>query len=366
MASLYSVNLTPFKHSGELKEEWLDLEQRADCPFFLSWTWISSWLEVNAPCCHILRVSFDGQLVGLGLITRSDLSAFNRFPSSRIHLHQMGNTTQDQVWTEYNGFLYDSEHRSQSIKAGLNFLQSSFPAWDELVIGAITKSEAGFIEMHSGLERHDLWQSATFGVNLKQLAEKQTDYLSSLSRNTRYQIRRSIKRYEKQGGLTLSYASSCSQALEYLNEVAPFHLNRWGSSVEGSGFANSNFVQFHQTLIKNAWGENQIDFIKLTCKDRVVGYFYNFKYRGKVYFYLSGLVKENDPCLKPGLSGHALSIQRYIDDDYQYYDFMGGNERYKASLGDKHDDLFQVAYQKPRLKFKAEHLLRYIKKRIIK
>mgnify|MGYP000226269683 CR=1 FL=1 len=84
-------------------------------------------------------------------------------------------------------------------------------------------------------------------------------------------------------------------------------------------------------------------------------------YRGTVYFYLSGLCSEENPKLKPGLSGHSLCIQEYVDKGFKYYDFMGGDDRYKASLGKKQGELYQISLQQDRLKFKIENVLRKIK-----
>ena len=361
MSNKYSVTLQPLDEVMNLEQEWLDLEARSNCSFFLSWPWISSWVETFDPECFVLRAEYDGRVVLLALLTKSHFSAPFRFPSTRLHIHQKGNAICDQIWTEYNGFLSEPDHQEAAILAAIDFLQENFSSWDELVVGAITKKSADLLENGLGLERHDLWKTPSYGVNLSALRDKQQDYLSSLSSNTRYQIRRSLKLYQESGGLELCHAPDLDSALNYLRDVAPLHLHRWGDGVSQSGFANERFVAFHENLIKSAWANNQIDFIKILCGSQVVGYFYNFIYRDTVYFYLSGLVREENSKLKPGLCGHALSIQYYLDSGLRYYDFMGGNERYKANLGEQHDELFQVAFRKKRAKFKIESFLRRVK-----
>ena len=313
----------------------------------------------------MLKVHQNQNQVALALMTRSRSSQWNRFPSSRIHIHQKGNEVCDQIWTEYNGLLVSDEHRTSAISAAMTYLQASFPDWDELVVGAVTKEEADILESTSALNRHDLWCCAVFGVDLQKVAENESGYLANLSKNTRYQIRRSLKLYEEStGAIQLLPAQDLSEALTYLEEVAHFHLARWGREIGESGFANPGFVKFHQNLIKESWGNQQIDFIKILSGDRVLGYFYNFLYRGTVYFYLSGLCPETDPKLKPGLSSHSLCIQNYADKGFKYYDFMGGDDRYKASLGEQQGELYQISLQRNRLKFKIENLLRKIKQSI--
>jgi len=361
MSNEYTVTLHALEDVTNLEEEWLSLEARCNCSFFLSWTWISSWVNTFKPECHVLKVQYAGSVVSLALLTKSRFSAPFRFSATRLHIHQKGNAICDQVWTEYNGFLVESAHETQSIQASMGFLSKHFSDWDELVVGAVTKKDAALLQSTSGLERHDLWSSPSYGVDLKKIRDNQQDYLGSLSSNTRYQIRRSFRLYEQEGELSLIHATDLDTALEYLNDVAPLHLKRWGEGISQSGFANANFVAFHENLIKIAWPKKQIDFIKVQSGTRVVGFFYNFVYRGTVYFYLSGLAREGNSKLKPGLCGHALSIQYYLDLGLNYYDFMGGDERYKANLGEQHDELFQIALKQPLFKFKVETLLRKIK-----
>lgn len=364
MSEHYTVTLDPLENVAQLESEWLDLENRSDCSFFLSWTWVGTWLQTFEPSCFVLRVNAPDRLVSLALITESKFSAPFRFSASRLHIHQKGNALCDQIWTEYNGFLCEPAIRSEAVSLAMKYLVDSFPGWDELVIGAITKEDAEVLEKSSGLVRRDLWEAPSFGVDLQRLRMHDEDYLSTLSKNTRHQIRRSIRLYGESGGLELIQASSAEEALGFLSDVGPLHLRRWGDGLSQSGFANPRFVSFHEALIRNGWPKGEIDFIKVKSGTRVLGYFYNFLYRNKVYFYLSGLLKESDSKLKPGLCGHVISIQHYIDHNYDYYDFMGGNERYKASLGVKHDDLFQVSLQKNQLKFKIEDSLRAVKRYI--
>lgn len=363
----YSVSLVPLDDVAVVEKEWLDLEARSSCSFFLSWTWIGTWLSVIEPHCDVLRVHFKEQLVGLALVTRSQHSAFNHFPSSRIHFHQKGNALCDQIWTEYNGMLSVEDHQNASMIASLRYLEKEFSDWDELVISAVTEEVAELMEGATDLTRQDLWQSPTFGVDLQQLKQLGSNYLDSLSRNTRYQIRRSLRLYQSRNndtGLKLVFADSCAEALTYLDEVAPLHLDRWGSGLSESGFTNESFVAFHRELIRRGWPDGRIDFIKVKSGAKVIAYIYNFLYRGTVYFYLSGIAAETEPKLKPGLCSHALCIQHYLDKGYKYYDFMGGDDRYKASLGKRRDELYKITLQKDKLKFKVEDFLRSLKNRL--
>lgn len=365
----YHLRIVPLsEYSGSngsgLLEDWRILEESAHTTFFLSWSWIASWLESYAPDADVLCVRYNNELVGLSLLCKSTFSGWKRFTSRRLHINQTGNSELDQIWTEYNGILCSSAHETPVQLLLMSYLVDHYADWDELQIGAVTKTLANTLHESSDLTRLDLWHSPSYGVDLNVLRARHIDFLDSLSRNTRYQIRRSLKLYAISDAITLKFASSEEEALLFFNEIGPLHITRWGGGSGESGFANPHFISFHTSLISNAFKLKQIDLIKIQCGDRTLGYLYNFLYRGRVYFYLSGLVSENDAKLKPGLCAHSLAIQHYLDSGYCFYDLMGGNDRYKSSLGSVHEYLFQISLQKKHFKFKVESYLRKVKQRL--
>jgi hypothetical protein len=362
----YTHSVVPLKSYTSLPEDWLWLETRTETSFFLSWSWIGTWLKSYFPniddaSVDVLCVHYNGELVALSLLYKSVFSQWKRFSSKRLHINQTGNPVLDQIWTEYNGLLCLSEHEAAVYSSAIVYLIKHYDGWDELQVGAITKKLADNLHETSGLSRLDLWDSPSYGVDLVDLKEKKIDFLDSLSRNTRYQIRRSLKLYADQGGIKLQFATNEFEALQYFQEISPLHMEKWGKKPGESGFSNPEFMKFHKNLISVAFQLKQVDLIKIYCGERVLGYLYNFLYKGKIYFYLSGLVSEQDSKLKPGLCAHALVIQHYMDKGYVFYDFMGGKDRYKSSLGSEHEKLYHISLQKDRLKFKVESFLRHVK-----
>lgn len=350
---------------ASLESEWLDLEARSNNYFFLSWTWVQAWLETYEPTVDVLKVIHQDRIVGMVLIAKGEEVRFGVLNSNAIYFQQTGVPTEDQIWIEYNSILVDETHHTGAIEATCQFLVQYYKGWDELILGAVTESEATLIEDACGLSRHDLWEAPTYGVDLAAIRESGQDYLSTLSRNTRYQIRRAIKRYTESGEIKLVSAPSVEAAISCFDEIGPLHIARWGAEPDQSGYANSRFVDFHKKLIEIAWPKGQIDVTKIAVDGKPIGYFYNFIYRGRVYFYLSGLVVESDNTLKPGLLGHALCIQNYIKKGYDFYDFMGGGERYKASMATEQQKLFKISLQKKMLKFEIEKLGRRLKHKVL-
>ena len=338
---------------------WQSLEARATPNFFLSWQWVDAWLTSFNPVCRLVQIHCESTLVGLGLLTCSEDVRHGILHSRVLRLGRTGNAAQDQIWIEYNGLLLDRQHEQCAPAALLHHLLQQND-WDEFELGASDKDML-LRYAHPDCTAITRWSAPAYGVNLAALRAANTDYLASLSRNTRYQINRSHKLYATGATLTFNVHSTPDAIMAIWPQLAQLHQARWGNAPGQSGFANPDFVRFHQHLIRNGNADDRVELCTLSRDDELLGCLYNFLYKGRVYFYLSGLRAEADPHLKPGLLLHAMAIQHYRERHFDYYDFMGGAARYKQSLGSQHCELQLVSFQRPRLKLKLEQLARRIK-----
>jgi CelD/BcsL family acetyltransferase involved in cellulose biosynthesis len=356
-----TVTQCPVDDFAGLQSRWMDLETRAQPTVFLSWQWLGPWLAVYKPAADVLQVTDEGRLIGLGLVVENNERRHGVLRSRCLRLHQTGFKLQDQIWIEYNGFLAEHGREEDVARACINFLCRERPLWDEFVIGAIDSGEADFYARVSGLHRHTRWEAPCYGVNLAELRLAGKHYLDSLSRNCRYQINRAHRLYESRGRVELVRPDTVEEALTIFDSIGPRHLERWGDGPDQSGFANPAFVRFHRELIRMQWPLGGVDLVSVKAGDDVIASFYNLLHDSVVYFYLGGMMTEKDNKLKPGLLGHSLCIEDYRHHGFRYYDFMGGEERYKANLGQHHRQLVQIALQRPRFKLKLENAMRQAK-----
>jgi len=239
------------------------------------------------------------------------------------------------------------------------------PQWDEFIVGAIDAEEARHYAELTGLFAHLRWEAPCYGVDLDALRRSGQHYLDTLTRNTRYQINRSHRLYEAWGAVELVRPDSAEEAVAIFDSIGPLHLNRWGAGPDQSGYANPDFVRFHRSLIQDQWASGGVDLVSVKAGDDMIASFYNLLYDQKVYFYLGGMKTEPDNRYKPGLLGHSLCIEDYRHHGFHYYDFMGGDERYKTQLGSLHKQLVQVSLQRDRFKLKLEDVMRKARNRLL-
>ena len=353
----FEVEISHSYNIEDLQQQWLFIQEGQNLPFFLTWSWISCWLDVYSPNLVIISARYKNQIVAIGLFTCSTQFRHGFVKSRQYRLHQMGDPLLDQIWMEYNDFICIDKYRVAAVNACIQTLQRSDSNWDEIILSMISTSRAGHIQKAiSG--SHILFTNQCFSKNLDSIKGKQKQYLATLNSNTRYQIRRSIRLYQQSyGEIEYQFAQDIEEALALFHEAGKYHVLRW----EDSGFKNKQFILFHENLIKKSIVNNSIDLMKITSGDTTIAILY-FHLVGKdVYFYLQGVNYESNQKLKPGLVAHALATQYYLDKGMRKYDYMGGYSQYKCQLSDPAEDLVTLCIQKPSVIYYMENMGRKIK-----
>jgi CelD/BcsL family acetyltransferase involved in cellulose biosynthesis len=177
-------------------------------------------------------------------------------------------------------------------------------------------------------------------------------------------VRRALRRYEERGKLSIRPAGTVDQALAYFTDMKVLHQAYWESRGQPGAFANPVFEKFHRAFIGARFAAGEIDMLRVAVDDQTIGYLYNIVHRKHVYSYQSGFAYEQDGSMKPGLVSHYLAIERNLSQDAAIYDFMAGGGQHKRSLGTVCRDMVWLRAAQPRLKFRAEALLRSLKQRL--
>lgn len=353
----FEVEISHSYNIEELQRQWLFIQEGQSIPFFLTWKWISCWLETYSPDIIVITARYKNQTVAIGLFTCSTQVRHGFIKSHQYRLHQMGDPLLDQIWMEYNDFVCIDKYRIAAVNACVQALQQSENNWDEIILSMITKSRASNIQkVISG--SHILLTNPCYSNNLDNIKSNNQQYLDTLNSNTRYQIRRSERLYQQlHGDIEYKFAQDIEEALALFHEAGKYHILRW----RDSGFKNKQFILFHENLIKQSFKNNSIDLMKVTSGDTTIAILYFHLVGRNVYFYLQGINYESNKKLKPGLVAHALATQYYLDKGMRKYDYMGGYSQYKCQLSNPDEDLVTLCFQKPSVIFSIENMSRNIK-----
>jgi len=356
----YRTQSSVVKHVDDIKEAWLDIQSRADCSYFQSWGWIQTWLEQVAIGFHpqVVKVWSDDRLVGIGLFVSRDVKRRVFIRSHAMYLNEYPFDGLNMV-IEYNGVLAERGLEKIVYIETVGHLLKHCKQYDEFHFGAILdtpdfdilkKCATGNFKFVIN-EHSKCWQ-----VDLEKLEPGLESYIASLSKNSRGQIRRSLRLYEIESPVTLKEAETVTEALEFFESMKGFHTKRWQSKGMSGSYANPAIVNFHRTLIQRRFEFGEVQMIRVTNSQGDIAYLLNFIWQRRVYSIQMGFNYQEDKRLKPGYVAHTLAIVHNREKGMAVYDFMHGYARYKKSLGYCRESLYWVALQMPRPKFFTENL----------
>lgn len=341
----------------DLSKDWLLIESKASNSVFTSWAWISTWLNQIDFHAEVIRVSFDGAIVGICCVCKS-LQTINGFSIPQLWVNRTGDDVKDQIWSEYNDVLCIKGHEYSIKLALIKFFKNYYRQHLELIIG-VCNSVIGETPDTKSIHKHLSWRTKSYSRTLVAEYANIDNFLKVLSSNSRRQIKRSFNIYGGLENIKVEMAQSGKQALEFFKEAGDYHKARWQG--KSSGYNNAFFVQFHEALISNNFDNGMIDLIKISTDGMPICYLYNFVYKDIVYFYLSGISYTDDNKLKPGLVAHSIAISHYAKLNKKVYDFMGGEGRYKSSLSDSSGEMVIYNFRRNTLGFLLGKQLRILR-----
>jgi len=363
VSSDFSFHLEPGLPFSRIEALWKELDESRASPFFITWTWLGPWLRLlpGRFSPRLLRVSRGGQTVAAALLFPRHERRRGFIRASQLHFNSTGDREFDSPMIEHNGFAGPLGADQRLWAEFVSWFANGNGGADELVLPGM---ENGVIE---ALPATSLLKDSrcvpAFRVSLAQLAPK-GGLLSSLSRNSRQQLRRAIRDYRTQGALSCEEAATPQCALGYFEALKALHIRSWKRRGKPNAFRYPFFEQFHRALIAQGVPDRAVQLLRISAGSRPIGYLYNFRHGGKIHAYQSGF-EDGDPAFRPGYISHALAIEAALAEGAEEYDFLAGSNRLKRSFG---ADVYAMSWctlQQPKLKFRIEAAARAIARRLI-
>lgn len=357
----YCAESCTIKNLEDIRQEWSNLQKRADCSYFQSWGWVGTWLEQIAGDLDsvLVKVWCGDVLVGLGLFVPRQFIRHRVIHSNAMFLNEYPFDGRNMV-IEYNGLLADKKHRQSVYTEVVRFLLETHRNIDEFFFSGLSEDEDFKLLQKSNDSSKSslkiLEESLAWSVELGAFEQGVNAFLETLSKNRRVQIRRSIKIYEEYSPLTLEEAANTEEALIYFDGLKELHTTRWESKGGKGCFANPLWENFHRALIRSRFSKGEIQLLRVNGSDGAIGYLYNFIWRKRVYVLQTGFRMAVDKRLMPGYVVHVLAIAYNKKRGMEVYDLMHGYSLYKKIICNQTRNLYWVVLQRQRLKFVYEDL----------
>ena len=323
-----------------LKEDWDRLviaRPETDMPFY-SWDWFyHSWLHFGKPVgqeLFIIAVYETDQLIGIlplvhdqrksSGITYRILSFCNVGMMPRNTMYTDSNSNQEIVFHVAWDHLFD--YRS---------------TWDMLELANVPDSSSFHRFVLEGEHRagYSLIQNRGFIAPFIEMTGTLEDYLNSLSKGTRKDIRKHVKHFNESGSSRLvrffEKPDEIDEGLKYLETV---HNNSWKGT-----YGNQHYPLFYQevTPIFTGRGEAKIAIVFL---DNVpIGGVYMLCKNGTYY----GCIRDYDQKYReyaPGILLLNYQLEHLLQAGGRIFDFCGTTYDHKEKFGTGHQNhsTFQI------------------------
>ncbi|MCP4748543.1 MAG: GNAT family N-acetyltransferase [Desulfobacteraceae bacterium] len=346
----------------KVKEIWEELKSSNNFSYFFSWTWIEQWILSLPRKIDIKFVVFfhESKPVAAYFIGSNNCYRYCMIKSNGRFLNATGRNDYD-LCLEYNMILTKDPNLITFAQV-VNSLQGK---WNEFVMLFLdgSKFPGNTIENIDVAHRLSIEKIDSPYVRLDSIRKNNGDFLALLSKNNRYQIRRSLKLYKKRGEIILEEANDQQSAMEIYEELCHLHNQVWRARNKKGAFESEYFYNFHKQLITKGMEKKEIQLLRISVGGETIGCLYSFLYNNNVYFYQSGIKYEQDNKLKPGLVCHMMAIEKNAKKGYLIYDFLAEPARYKKCLSTDSSTMLMVRLQKRSFMLWAEDKLKKVVKK---
>jgi CelD/BcsL family acetyltransferase involved in cellulose biosynthesis len=319
--------------------------------FFLMPEAVGSWLDVFGPRLEPSLLVFrdpEQTVVGAAILVRRTVRK-GPFAVRRIYLNTAGEDDADSACIEFNGLLCHPGHEVAVARALRTHVDRE--PWDEL-------AAPGMLDGASLRALNAAFADATpvaqttldYYVSLADVRRSGKDFVEQLAARERTRYRQNVRKYSALGELALEEATTTTEALDYLADLANLHQKTWTSRGAPGSFASQLFCDYHRRLIENCFPLGWIQLLRLRAGATTIGYHYAFLFGGRSYFYQCGYDYELGEKTAPGVIVHTFAIRHAAKQGLTEYDFLAGDVEYKRRLATGSRAMHWMSWRAPSLK----------------
>lgn len=339
-------------------DDWAALANRSGCSPFLDPVWQQALAETSPVETLPTWLTLEGGQPTMAMLGKGPGRRRSLFRARTLWLNESGDPQLCQLLPEHNAPLCPAGGELQALRRLIVHLLEDRRDWDEFSLGWMDAHLAERLPRHLNdlpVRMHEAGRTPYYYVDLSAYTDLD-DYLASRSRNTRQQLRRSMRAYGGRGALETSIASSPEQHRTWFRDLCRLHKAQWHRRGHPGAFSAARVTDFHRVLLERAAGTGLVEFMRIQTAEATVGYLYNLRSGSVVYNYQNGFAYWTGNRYRPGLICHALAIEHGIAAGTRRYDLLMGDSQYKRSLASDCGEMVWLLVQRPRLRFAAERL----------
>lgn len=307
---------------------------------FRSWTWLSAWWRHfgEGRSRRELRafLAFDevGEEPG-SLVAVLPAYVETSWSQGRV-LRLVGD---GEVCSDHLGLLTaagerDGREQCEQIHIACDAIAAAVAErsdWDLIDFEGVDGDDAATLRFHKALALHDCTASRLLGERIWAIDLPATwdDFLALQSKSHRKQLRQLERRVLKSDRVEWRLVESASDFGDAWTMLVDLHQRRRRSLGEPGCFASPRWAAFHWDVAQQLLAEGRLRLSTLQLDGRAIAAEYHLASGKATYAYQGGL----DPdrlAGEPGQLSTICSIKRAIAEGHVQFDFLRGDEPYKA------------------------------------
>lgn len=297
---------------------------------FLHPSWLRTWLaEFGTNCEPLVLTCGDGNLVGLAPLMRAD-----------DRLTFIG----DAQICDFMDVIVDPDH----VDAAYEDLWSQLTDqdWNEIELWGLmaqspTRERIKAFAAQNGIAVDEVPEAVSPRLDLPATWE---DYLASLGKKDRHELRRKIRRlYDSGATVDFEVLSTQAEVVGAMDEFLALHTQ---SRQDKTDFMTPEMESFFRRMASTLAADGLIKLFMLRINGKPAATVLCFDAGSHLYLYNSGYDPEFSG-LSVGLVSKALVLQWAIENGMSGLDFLRGDEPYKYDLGAKDQQIYTLRLTRP-------------------
>ena len=157
-------------------------------------------------------------------------------------------------------------------------------------------------------------------------------YVASLGKNLRRELRRLERELLSTDRVVLHWVTRLDELPQAMDILVDLHQRRRAMLGEAGCFASPRFLAFYRDVVPELLRRGQVQFYWLELDGRPVAAEYQLVGDGTLYAYQAGVDPESMEH-QPGKLINLAILRQAIERGYRAFDFLRGDEPYKARFG---------------------------------
>lgn len=298
---------------------------RDERPVFLHPIWLRTWLsEFGANCEPVFLSARDDSPLGVAPLMRLD-----------DRLTFVG----DPEICDYMDFLVAPDRSAAAYEELWRRVRAE--AWSQLDLWGLMAASptAGAIADLATADGYAVERELEAVAPRIDLPSSWDEYLASLSKKDRHELRRKMRRlFESGAGVDFDVFSEQKDVVSRMDAFLNLHT---GSRQDKTDFMTDGMASFFRRMASALAAEGLVRLFMLSVNGRPAASVFCFDAGNCLYLYNSGYDPEFSS-LAVGLVSKALCLQWAIENGKQCLDFLRGNEPYKYDLGARDREIYTL------------------------